>query len=128
MAFCTYCGQQISDQAAACPKCGHPTSTLAARGRMEPLAIWALALGIAGLVACPFIPSIIAVILGSQAKTRLAMDDTLQGDQLAKTGVILGWIGIGLGILVIIGIIVLVASGIYLEQPFDGIETIGRIG
>ena len=26
MAFCTYCGHEISDQAVACPRCGHPTT------------------------------------------------------------------------------------------------------
>ena len=26
MAFCAYCGHEVSDQAAACPECGHPRS------------------------------------------------------------------------------------------------------
>jgi hypothetical protein len=34
MAFCAYCGKNISDQAAACPQCGHPQR--AALGAQAP--------------------------------------------------------------------------------------------
>lgn len=30
MAYCTYCGQNISDQAQLCPACGHPALPLGA--------------------------------------------------------------------------------------------------
>ena len=98
MPYCSNCGTQISIDAAACPTCGRAqTTAYNAPRRTDGQAIAALVLGIVGLTMCPFVPSIIAVILGRQAKGRLADDPTLQGEELARVGVILGWIGIALG-------------------------------
>jgi hypothetical protein len=55
-----------------------------------------LILGIAGLVVCPLIPSIIAIIIGNQAQERLRLDPTLEGESLARAGIILGWVGVGI--------------------------------
>ena len=97
MPYCSNCGTQISVDAAACPTCGRAQTTSAGPRRTDGQAIAALVLGIVGLTMCPFVPSIIAVIIGRQAKERLAYDPTLQGEELARVGVILGWIGIALG-------------------------------
>jgi hypothetical protein len=79
----------------------------------DPLAIWSLVLGIAGLVACPLVPSIIAIILGGKSKRKIAESGgTLTGESMAKVGVILGWIGIALGILAII-VAVLISIGTF---------------
>ena len=40
--------------------------------------------------------SIPALIVGNQALTKIKQDPTLQGEGLARAGVILGWIGVGL--------------------------------
>jgi hypothetical protein len=126
MAFCTYCGTEVAEGLAACPKCGHPQAVVAAPApgqavaqavpgrRVEGLAIASLILGIAGLVVCPIVPSILAIIFGNQARNKIEIDPTLEGDGMAKTGVILGWVGIGLTVLVAVGaiiILVLVADG-----------------
>jgi hypothetical protein len=58
--------------------------------------------------------SIPAVILGSQAKARIDADPTLDGEGMARAGVILGWVGIGLGALGVVFLvlgIVLSAGG-----------------
>jgi hypothetical protein len=99
MPFCTFCGNQISDAAPACPKCGHPAGVgITGRPvgrRTEGLAVASLALGIGGFTVCPLICSIIAVILGTQARRRIHQDPTLEGDAMARAGIILGWVGIG---------------------------------
>jgi hypothetical protein len=112
MPFCASCGTQLSNSAVTCPSCGRPqAAAFAAPRRTDGQAIASLVLGIVGLIMCPLIPSIIAVILGNQAKARLAMSPDLQGEELARVGVILGWVGIALGgIGFAIGIIFFVIS------------------
>ncbi len=64
------------------------------------LALVSLITGILGLTFMPFLGSIIAVITGPMAQKEIGQSHgTLGGDGLAKAGTILGWIGIGLGIL-----------------------------
>ena len=99
MPYCSNCGTQISVDTAACPTCGRGQTTYSAPKRSDGQAIASLVLGIIGLTMCPLVPSIIAVILGRQAKERIAYDPTLQGEELARVGVILGWIGIGIAAL-----------------------------
>lgn len=68
--------------------------------RTDPLAIWSLVLGILAFMCCiPFVPSVLAVVLGGQSRQRIrASGGTLTGDGLAQAGVILGWIGIALDV------------------------------
>lgn len=64
------------------------------------MAIVSLIAGICGLTIFPFIGSIVAVITGSMAKKEIVNSrGALSGEGLAKAGIILGWIGIGLGVL-----------------------------
>ncbi len=107
MAFCANCGSEVSDQAPVCPKCGHPR-TAPRSGRTEGSAVAALILGILGITTCPLILSIPAVIVGNQARAKIRLDPTLEGDSLARAGVVLGWIGIGLAALgIAIGLLAL---------------------
>ena len=71
------------------PMVGQPTHTLA---------IASLIFGILGLVGiCPGLGSIVAVITGGMAQREIQSDPArFTGDGLAKAGLILGWIGIGL--------------------------------
>lgn len=62
-------------------------------------AIAALVCGIIGIVACPIIFSIIAIVLGRQSERRVKESGgTLTGDQMAKAGWILGIIGLVLSV------------------------------
>jgi hypothetical protein len=64
------------------------------------LALVSLITVILGLTLVPFIGSIVAVITGPMAQKEINQSQgTLGGEGLAKTGIILGWIGIGLGII-----------------------------
>ena len=72
------------------------------------MALVSLIAGILGLTMIPFLGSIVAVITGPMAKREIAESGgTLAGENLAQIGMILGWIGIGLGA---IGCCIFVAS------------------
>lgn len=116
MAFCANCGTELSAEATACPKCGHPRFAAAAR-RTEGSAIAALVMGILGIVGCPLILSIPAIIVGNQARNKIRSDPSLEGDAMARAGVILGWIGIGVfavgAVLALLFIVIGVSTGGY---------------
>jgi hypothetical protein len=62
------------------------------------MAIVSLIFGILGLVGvCPGLGSIIALVTGNMAKNDIQREPgRYSGDGLAKGGIILGWIGVGL--------------------------------
>jgi hypothetical protein len=67
------------------------------------LAVISVLAGILGLTVFPFIGSIVAVILGPLAKKEIdSSRGALGGKDLAKAGQILGWIGVGFGVLLVI--------------------------
>ncbi len=81
----------MSDQTVNQPPYSPPNSSMA---------IVSLIAGICGLTIFPFIGSIVAVITGAMAKKEILNSrGALSGEGLAKAGIILGWIGIGLGVL-----------------------------
>ncbi len=64
------------------------------------LALISLIASILGLTLFPFLGSIAGLILGYMAKKQIEESNgTEGGEDLAKWGIILGWVGIGLGIL-----------------------------
>ena len=72
------------------------------------LALVSLIAGILGLTMMPLLGSIVAVITGPMAKREIAESGgTLIGENLAQIGMILGWVGIGIGL---IGCCIFVAS------------------
>lgn len=112
MAYCSNCGTEMSDAAPACPKCGHPRAGAAAPGRRtEGSAVAALILGILGVISCPLILSIPAIIVGNQAQQKIRQDPSLDGEGMARAGVILGWVGVGIAAIAILAGIFLVAAG-----------------
>jgi len=86
-------------------------------------AIVALVLGILGIIACPLVLSIPAVIVGSRAQQNIRQNPGLEGEAMARAGVILGWIGIGLaaaGIAVaVIALVAAVSGGGVDVEPFQ---------
>jgi hypothetical protein len=61
-------------------------------------AIGSLLMGVIGVTGFPFVASVVAVILGHMARKEMKTDGK-QGQGLALTGIILGWIGITLVVL-----------------------------
>ena len=81
------------------------------------LAIVALVAGVAGLTVIPFVSSIVAVVTGHMARKELRRTGE-QGDGLALAGLITGYIGIGLGVLV--AVLVLAFFGIVVAAGMNG--------
>jgi uncharacterized protein DUF4190 len=85
---------------------------MAVRRETNGKAIAALALGIAGFVIFPFVPSLLAVILGGQARAEIRGNPEEDGDGLAQAGVILGWVGIGLSVLMLVLLVMVIGAGV----------------
>jgi hypothetical protein len=97
----------------SCPSCGKPPAAAPALGSVgtgarqtDGQAVASLVLGIAGLVVCPLVCSIIAIVLGNQAKARIAIDPSIEGEGMARAGVILGWVGVGIaGVFIVLWVL-----------------------
>ncbi len=77
------------------------------------MSIVSLVCGILGITFVPFIGSIIALITGYMAKKEIRESGgALGGDGLATAGLVLGWLGVGLGVLG------LCAFGVFFAIPF----------
>ncbi len=81
--------------------------------RTSSLAIVSLIFGILAYVFLPGIGALVAVICGhsARAEIRRAPPGTVEGDGLALTGLILGWIQIVCGIIAL-GFLILLALGV----------------
>src|SRR3954467_10119802 len=56
-----------------------------------------LVLGICGLVVCPFVCSVLALVFGYQAREQIdESGGQLGGRSSAVAGIVLGWVGVGL--------------------------------
>ena len=91
------------------------------------LALISLVLGLCGLFGLlPLIGSILAIVLGHMARRQIAADPTQDGDGLALTGLISGYIGLVIscsGILVVMlffgGSIMAMIAAIFAGAPVD---------
>lgn len=68
------------------------------------MALVSLIAGIAGLTVLPGIASIVAVITGHMARRQIA-ETGEEGSGLATAGLILGWVGVGLIVLAVVGFV-----------------------
>lgn len=112
MAYCSQCGSQMSPLAPACPQCGHPTAraqTTTAK-RPDAFAIASLACAVASFIVIPIVGSILGVIFGRIALDRIAANPELGGEEMARAGVIVGWVGIALIGAVLVVVLMFVAA------------------
>jgi len=66
------------------------------------MAIASLVMGIAGWTVLPLIGSVLAIIFGYMARNEIRQrPDELEGDGLALAGLVLGWIAVGLSVLLL---------------------------
>ncbi|MBL0885774.1 DUF4190 domain-containing protein [Myceligenerans indicum] len=75
------------------------------------LGVWALVLGIVSIVMCGFVAGIPAVIVGNKARHAVRNGEA-DNDGMALAGVITGWIGTALSILVIVFYTIIIAIGV----------------
>ena len=77
------------------------------------LSVAALVLGICGFVVCPFVCSIAAIVTGTMAKQEIdGSGGRLTGRDMAKAGLILGWIGVALCVLAALAFLALVVFAV----------------
>ena len=125
MSACLHCGRDLSPRATVCPECGEPGpaaaqagvyagqapppppppaqahqpgsvgSVIAAVPRTEPFAIASIVCAVANFFGAFFIGAILAIIFGKMAQKNIAQNPALEGANLARMGIIFGWVGIG---------------------------------
>jgi hypothetical protein len=67
--------------------------------KTNTMALISLIAGILGLTLFPFLGSIVAVITGNIGRKEIAASAGAEtGDGMALAGVVMGWIGVGLGV------------------------------
>jgi len=117
VAFCSNCGRELSPAAQACPQCGTPTNTATATiteavpvqagGRqLEGLAVASLISSIASFFVLPLIGSILGIVFGNISLGRIRENPGLRGTEIARAGIVVGWIGIVLFVLAMLFIVV----------------------
>ncbi len=70
---------------------------MTAASRTDGYAIASIACSVVAFFGAFIIGSVLGIIFGKMAQTRLAADPTLQGEGLAQAGIILGWVGLAVG-------------------------------
>jgi hypothetical protein len=110
MTTCPHCGRDVSPRAASCPACGEPgpaaarPGTLAgavtAVGRTDGYAIASLVCSASAFFGTFLFGSVLGIVLGKMARTRLAANPEVEGANLAQIGIVLGWVGVALGVAV----------------------------
>jgi len=75
--------------------------------RTEPFSIVSIVCSISSFFFLPVIGGILGVIFGHTARKHIAEDPELGGAELARAGIIVGWIAIGLAVLFIGGLLIL---------------------
>ncbi len=103
--YCQYCGQENQNNAYRCMQCGNALQAQIAQ--QSGKAVASMIVSLVGFVVCLFLGQIIGLILGYSAKSEIrASQGRLTGEGFATAGIIIGWIGIVVDILIVAGWIV----------------------
>jgi hypothetical protein len=70
---------------------------MSAVARTDGYAIASIACSAVAFFGAFIIGSILGIVFGKMAQTRLAADPTVGGEGLAQAGIILGWVGLAIG-------------------------------
>jgi hypothetical protein len=117
--YCNSCGAELMPGRPFCANCGRPVdgpvpgsfgSMRESATQTSSKAIASLALGVAGFILVPVVCSVLAIILGSQAKREIEADPRLGGEGLARAGVILGWVSLVFTVVALVLVITIAAS------------------
>ena len=125
MPACLHCGRELSPRATACPECGEPGpaagassaaggagppaptapaapdrgsvgSVMSSVNRTEPFAIASIVCAVGNFVGAFLIGAILGIVFGKIAQKNIAANPALEGASLARAGIIVGWVGVGL--------------------------------
>lgn len=103
---CAKCNAPKEENTLKCSSCGE-TIQPANAGVQGPtresgLAIASMVCSIVGLMVCFFIGQIVGIVLGYRARREIkASGGSLRGENFATAGIIIGWVGIAIDILIV---------------------------
>lgn len=103
-------GQHVPPPAWQQPAAG-PQYGYAPPRRTNSMAVVSLVAGIAGLTVLPVLASIVAVITAPMARREIARTGE-EGGTMATAGLVTGWIGVGIGVLIVLGFILITVFSI----------------
>ena len=69
---------------------------MASVSRTEPFAIASIACAVGNFFGAFLIGSILGIVFGKIAQKNIAANPVLEGASLARAGIIIGWVGVGI--------------------------------
>lgn len=71
---------------------------MASANRTEPFAIASIACAVGNFVGAFFVGAILGIVFGKIAQKNIAANPVLEGASLARAGIIVGWVGLGVAV------------------------------
>ncbi len=105
--YCHQCGAENHEDNLNCVQCGASLHYSGSSGAAPPAtsgkAVASMVCSIAGLFMCLFVGQIAGLILGYMARNEIrASGGALTGEGFATAGIIVGWVGIVIDILLVV--------------------------
>lgn len=96
-------------------------SAMASVNRTDPFAIASIACSVANFVGAFFVGAILGIVFGRIAEKNIAADPALEGASLARAGIIVGWVGVGVvAAFLLLGVTVFgLFSGVFSDLPIQ---------
>jgi hypothetical protein len=81
------------------------SSAMASVNRTEPFAIASIACAVGNFVGAFLVGAVLGIVFGKIAQKNIAANPALEGASLARAGIIVGWVGVGIvGAFLLLGI------------------------
>ena len=87
---------------------------MAAANRTDGYAIASVACSAGAFFGAFVVGSILGIVFGKMAQTRIAADPGLGGEGLAQAGIILGWVGLAVGVVILAAFLTVFSGFLFL--------------
>lgn len=116
--YCPKCGQVNDENALACIRCGQALRPFPyAKSETSGKAIAAMVISMAGFFSCWFVGDIIGIFLGYNARREIRLSHgRLTGEPFATAAIVIGWVALGLHVLLAIFWVALFAIHLIAES------------